>query len=106
MEESTKTRITKLLTSKKTFLFMKGTPQFPQCGFSARAIAILKEMEVDFETFIATNNNNKINRLNGIVLCRVLPFIVLFYTQVSHQCPIGQFNKHERKALIYLSLQH
>lgn len=27
---------------------MKGSPSFPQCGFSARAVAILKELEADF----------------------------------------------------------
>ena len=30
-------------------LYMKGTPQFPQCGFSSRAVALLKECgAVDF----------------------------------------------------------
>jgi monothiol glutaredoxin len=31
-------------------LFMKGTPLFPQCGFSSRAIAILDHLGVKFET--------------------------------------------------------
>jgi monothiol glutaredoxin len=30
------------VTSSPVVLYMKGTPQFPQCGFSARAIQILK----------------------------------------------------------------
>jgi monothiol glutaredoxin len=29
------------VTSSPVVLYMKGTPQFPQCGFSARAIQIL-----------------------------------------------------------------
>jgi monothiol glutaredoxin len=31
-------------------LFMKGSPLFPQCGFSSRAIAILNHLEVEFES--------------------------------------------------------
>ncbi|HUW29093.1 MAG TPA: Grx4 family monothiol glutaredoxin [Sulfuriferula sp.] len=30
------------VTSHKVVLYMKGTPQFPQCGFSANATQILK----------------------------------------------------------------
>jgi monothiol glutaredoxin len=30
------------VTSSPVVLYMKGTPQMPQCGFSARAIQILK----------------------------------------------------------------
>ena len=29
-------------------LFMKGTPDQPRCGFSARTVAILDELEVDY----------------------------------------------------------
>ena len=31
-------------------LFMKGSPLFPQCGFSSRAIAILDHLDVKYET--------------------------------------------------------
>jgi monothiol glutaredoxin len=30
---------------------MKGTPAFPQCGFSARAAGMLKELGVEFGSF-------------------------------------------------------
>merc|ERR1719229_1654468 len=33
-----------------TFLFMKGTPAMPQCGFSKNCITILNYLEVDFKT--------------------------------------------------------
>lgn len=36
-------RIEKILTENKIVLFMKGTPNSPMCGFSAKAAAILKE---------------------------------------------------------------
>lgn len=51
MNEDTKQRIDKMLTENKTFLFMKGNPSFPQCGFSARAVAILNEVNAQFGTF-------------------------------------------------------
>ena len=35
-------RIDDLVKSNKVVLFMKGTAQFPMCGFSGRAIQILK----------------------------------------------------------------
>lgn len=34
-------RIKEIVTSHPVVLFMKGNPQFPQCGFSGRAIQIL-----------------------------------------------------------------
>jgi monothiol glutaredoxin len=37
----TRERIEKLLNDNPVVLFMKGTPQFPQCGFSGRVIQIL-----------------------------------------------------------------
>lgn len=41
-------RISSLLDQHKIVLFMKGTQQFPMCGFSARACAILQDMGVAF----------------------------------------------------------
>lgn len=41
-------RIVGLLESSRVVLFMKGEPQAPQCGFSARAVAILQDLDVDF----------------------------------------------------------
>src|ERR1700710_699067 len=37
----TRERIEKLIADNPVVLFMKGTPQFPQCGFSGRVIQIL-----------------------------------------------------------------
>lgn len=44
-----KNRIELLLNANKIVLFMKGSPQFPQCGFSARATAILQDLGVEFK---------------------------------------------------------
>jgi monothiol glutaredoxin len=32
------------------FLFMKGTPDFPQCGFSSQVVQILNYLGVDFQS--------------------------------------------------------
>ena len=43
-------RIDEIVKAKDVVLFMKGTELFPQCGFSARAVAILNHLNVPFET--------------------------------------------------------
>ena len=43
----TQQRIDDLVKSSDVVLFMKGTASFPQCGFSGRAIQILKACGVD-----------------------------------------------------------
>jgi monothiol glutaredoxin len=48
----TQERIKQQVTSNRVFLFMKGTPQFPQCGFSALAVQVLNACGVkDFGSF-------------------------------------------------------
>ncbi len=44
----TKSRIESILNQDRIVLFMKGSPSFPQCGFSARAVAILRELGAQF----------------------------------------------------------
>lgn len=48
MTDDTQTRIGELVASNDVLLFMKGTPMFPQCGFSSRAVAILQHLGVEF----------------------------------------------------------
>ena len=43
-------RIDTLVKSNDIVLFMKGSPLFPQCGFSSRAISILDHLAVPYET--------------------------------------------------------
>ena len=42
-------RIETLVSSNDIVLFMKGTPMFPQCGFSSTAVSILERLGVEFE---------------------------------------------------------
>lgn len=41
-------RIDELVKSNNVVLFMKGSPLFPQCGFSSKAIAILDHLNVEY----------------------------------------------------------
>ena len=43
-------RIADIVTSNDVVLFMKGTPLFPQCGFSSKAISILDHLGVTYES--------------------------------------------------------
>jgi monothiol glutaredoxin len=42
VQQSVHQRIDDLVKSSRVVLFMKGTAQFPQCGFSGRAVQVLK----------------------------------------------------------------
>ena len=46
----TNARIAEIVGNNDVVLFMKGTPLFPQCGFSSRAVAILDHIGVPYET--------------------------------------------------------
>ncbi len=48
MPDRIQEEIDKLVHDHEVVLFMKGTPQFPQCGFSQRVAAILQSMHVPF----------------------------------------------------------
>jgi monothiol glutaredoxin len=43
-------RIKETVNSNRVMLFMKGNRDFPQCGFSGRAIQILQALGAQFET--------------------------------------------------------
>ncbi len=51
MDAQLQKRIEDQLKSSKIILFMKGTADMPQCGFSAKAISMLKSYGVAFDTF-------------------------------------------------------
>jgi monothiol glutaredoxin len=46
----TNERISQIVANNDVVLFMKGTPLFPQCGFSSRAVAILDHCGVAYES--------------------------------------------------------
>jgi len=44
-------KIETLIGSAPIVLFMKGSPDFPQCGFSAQTVAILKSLGKEFDSY-------------------------------------------------------
>ena len=50
MSEDVNARIDQTVKAADVLLFMKGTPLFPQCGFSSRAISILDHLGVEYAT--------------------------------------------------------
>jgi monothiol glutaredoxin len=50
MTDDSQGRIAQLVKENEVLLFMKGTPLFPQCGFSSKAISILDHLGVDYGT--------------------------------------------------------
>ena len=53
MDQNALEKIKKTVTENPIVLYMKGTPQFPQCGFSGRAAQVLKNCGV--EKYVAVN---------------------------------------------------
>jgi monothiol glutaredoxin len=51
-------RIEEILKSDRLVLFMKGNADFPQCGFSANSVAILKHLNQPFKTFDILQDND------------------------------------------------
>lgn len=51
----TQERIDQLVKNNAVLLFMKGTASFPQCGFSGRAIQVLKACGVDPKSITTVN---------------------------------------------------
>jgi monothiol glutaredoxin len=50
MADTVAQRIQNDIAQNDVMLYMKGTPMFPQCGFSARVVQILSYMEVPFQS--------------------------------------------------------
>lgn len=51
MSRDIKAEITSLVSEHEIVLFMKGTRNMPQCGFSATAIAMLNELGATYKEF-------------------------------------------------------
>ena len=56
MEEQIKNQIEKEISINEVCLFMKGTPDAPQCGFSMAVSNMLKILEVNFKSVNVLEN--------------------------------------------------
>lgn len=50
--------ITKSVSSSDIFLFMKGSPDFPQCGFSGQVVQILNYLGVEYSSANVLENDD------------------------------------------------
>jgi monothiol glutaredoxin len=50
-------KVEELVKKNKIVIFMKGEPNFPQCGFSARAVQVLKTLEEPFGAVDVLSND-------------------------------------------------
>ena len=50
LDDATRTRLNNEVSSEEVVLFMKGTPIFPQCGFSAATVGVLSHLGVKFRS--------------------------------------------------------
>ena len=58
MEEDIKKQINNELEKNEDCLFMKGTPDVPQCGFSLAVSNVLKHLEVNFKGINVLENSS------------------------------------------------
>ena len=58
MDENTKNLIQKHIETNEVCLFMKGTPDAPQCGFSMAVSNMLKILEVNFKGINVLEDQN------------------------------------------------
>jgi monothiol glutaredoxin len=57
MEKSTKDDIENHINTNDVMLFMKGTPEMPQCGFSAAVTGVLNHLNIDYGSVNVLENN-------------------------------------------------
>ena len=61
-----KVKIMEQIKSKPAFVYMKGTPQMPMCGFSARTAEVLKHAGADFGYFNILDDMNLFEELKNM----------------------------------------
>ena len=58
MDEKLRRIIEEKINSGKVFLFMKGTPEDPQCGFSAQVVSMLQDLGIKFKSLDVLSDEN------------------------------------------------
>ena len=58
MNQQVKQKIDSVLKENEVCLFMKGTPEVPQCGFSLAVSNVLKHLEVNFKGINVLDDND------------------------------------------------
>ncbi len=58
MDQAVKNQIEQYINNDKVVLFMKGEPEFPQCGFSGRAVEILERLGCQYKGVNVLEDND------------------------------------------------
>ena len=58
MNENIKNKINEIINKNEVCLFMKGTPEVPQCGFSLAVSNVLKHLKVNFKGINVLDDEN------------------------------------------------
>ncbi len=72
-------RIEELVKGNEVSLFMKGSPSFPMCGFSGRAVQVLKACGVDAKAIKTVNVLDDADIRKGIIEFSNWPTITQLY---------------------------
>jgi monothiol glutaredoxin len=51
MADDVQSKIDEQVKANRIMVYMKGTPNFPQCGFSAHTVEILRGYDAEFESY-------------------------------------------------------
>ena len=94
-------KIDTMIESDDVVLFMKGTPDFPQCGFSANVVGILNYLGINYQSY---NVLDDIELREGIKVYSEWPTIPQIYIKKEFigGCDIikEMFEKGELKKLL------
>ena len=86
MDDQTKNLIQSHIDANEICLFMKGTPDAPQCGFSMAVTNMLKLLEVNFQSVNVLEDQNI---REGIKTFSDWPTIPQLYIKSAHDVSIG-----------------
>ena len=66
-------KIEQMLSGSPVFLFMKGTPESPQCGFSSKVADILKAWEIPYKSFNVLSDESIRQGIKGFANWATIP---------------------------------
>ena len=89
MNENTKKKIIDLIEKNEVCLFMKGTPDVPQCGFSLAVSNVLKHLSVNFKGINVLEDNDI---RDGIKTFSDWPTIPQLYIKKELQAKLSEKN--------------
>ena len=73
MDDNTKKNIEELINKNEVCLFMKGTPDVPQCGFSMAVSNVLKHLDVKFNGINVLDSNQIREGIKEFSDCPTIP---------------------------------